>query len=384
MLRLAMIAMGLMCTAAAVADTPGGRLRAEAQALLLSDYVDEHLKVEDLDVSAVRGMMAGLNGGKVEGPNALLTPRALADLRGDLEGAVVGIGAHIDDKGGMIQIVAVLPGSGAEGADIQPGDRLLSIDGNEVKGSAAEVAAALRGEDGTTVRLSIVRGTLVLDKQVVRRKVAFPSLEKAQLGDVGLITLRYFNERTPAELEAALTALRGTGIRRLVLDMRGNGGGLFDKCIEAAELLVPRGATIVRTVGRGGKSRDHSSRRAPLMVGLPIAVLVDGQTASSAEILTEALRVDAQATVIGTRTFGKWRMEMVHSLSGGYALKFTVALLQSPRGQNFDGKGLAPDLEIPASARPLEQLRRMTDLAQRAEVDPPFKGALHLLRLRGG
>jgi C-terminal processing protease CtpA/Prc len=74
----------------------------------------------------------------------------------------------------------------------------------------------------------------------------------------------------------------------------------------------------------------------------------------------------------------------VHSLSGGYALKFTVALLQSPRGQNFDGKGLAPDLEIPASARPLEQLRRMTDLAQRAEVDPPFKGALHLLRLRGG
>jgi carboxyl-terminal processing protease len=366
----------------------GDRLFGEARALLLGQYYDEKLAGDELDAAAVQGMMTSLNGGKADGPNVLLDARAMAELRGDLKGELVGIGAQIDydeATGGVALVLGVLPGSTAAMAGIEPGDRILSVDGKGVRGQPLrQVVAAIRGAEGTNVKVGLLRGSKVIEKTIARKKLAFPSVEQRAEGDTGLVTIRLFNERTPEELQAALAALATAGVKRLLIDLRGNPGGLFEKSIESAELLVPRGAEIARSVGRGNSVKRYQSRRQPVLTRLPMVVLVDGQTGSSAEVLAEALRTTAGATLVGQKTFGKWRMETLRPLSGGYTLKFTVAMVQSPAGQNFDGKGLLPDVEVPAGTQPLEHTRRLADMDKRREADPQLKAGLHvLLRLRG-
>jgi carboxyl-terminal processing protease len=359
------------------------RLLDEAAALLRSDYVDEKLDPQGLELSAVQGMMAALNGGK-DGPNKLLSPADMEQLKADLKGEVVGVGVRIDfdPPSGAAIVLGLIPGSPAEAADVQRGDRILSVDGVSYRGrTLMEMAGAMRGKEGTSVKLAILRGAGVLQKTIARRKVALPSVEQVRFGDLGIVTIREFSERTPADLEASLRALEG--IRRLVVDLRENPGGLFDKGLAACELLLPQGAEIARSVGRGGATKHHVSRRSPILGAMPMAVLVDGRTGSSAELMAEALRAGVSATLVGTRTIGKWRMETLRELSGGYVLKFTVAMLRSPRGQSFDGKGLQPDLEVAAGGEPLDTTRRLPDLNKRLEVDPQLKAAVHVLRLRG-
>jgi carboxyl-terminal processing protease len=364
----------------------GARLLAEARALLLSDYYDQKLGKDRLDLAAVEGMMASLNGGKEHGPNQLLTPTELKDFTGDLKGEVVGIGVQIDfdQPSGTVQILGITPGSPAEAAGLVRGDRILAIDGASFRDRALpEVVRAIRGAEGSTVKISVLRGAAVTEKTIVRRAIKWSSVEQARWGDLGLVILRVFNERTPAELEASLKALGEAGIKRLVIDLRENGGGILDKALAVGELLLPQGAEFVRSVGRGGAVKHLVCRRGPVLRGVPIAVLVDAKTASSAELLAEALRVSAGATLVGGKTYGKWRAETIRPLQGGYALKFTVALMQSARGQNFDGVGLVPDLEVSAGSEPVDRARRQPDLAKRMEVDPQLKAAVHVLRLRG-
>jgi carboxyl-terminal processing protease len=282
-----------------------------------------------------------------------------------------------------VVVKGIIPGSPAQGADLRAGDRILAIDGNSFRGrELRDVARAIRGKAGTPVKLAVLREASVLEKRAVRTQQQLPSVLHTRDGDVGVLTIRLFHERTPAEIETALRALAATGIRKLIVDLRGNGGGLFDKMVEAAELFVPRAAEIVRSIGRGGKSKRYTSRRDPVVRGLSIVVLVDAQTASSAEILAEALRIDLGATLIGTKTFGKWRMETLRPLSGGWALKFTIALLQSPKGENFDRKGLTPDVEVSPGAEPLDHTRRLSQVSERVAKDPQLKAALQIARLR--
>jgi carboxyl-terminal processing protease len=373
--------------AAGRAEAPAAHapLSAEARAMLLADYYDDKLTAGALDLAAVQGMVNSLNGGNPEGPNAILDPRSMAELTDNLKGELVGIGAQIDydEATGMALLMGTLPGSSAAAAGLQKGDRVLGVDGQPFRGKAlVEVMRAIRGKAGTSVKVSLLRGSTVIEKTMVRKRLALPSVEHQVIGDVGLVILRLFNERTPSELEAALKAVADQKAQRLLLDLRNNAGGLFEKSIESAQLLVPRGAEIARTVGRKGKLTRYQSKGSPVVEKLPLVVLVDNQTASSAEILAEALRVNNGATLVGGKTFGKWRMEMIRPLQGGYALKFTVAMLQSPRGQNFDGKGLIPDIEAAPGAEQLEHTRRIPELDKRLAADPQLKSALAVLKLR--
>lgn len=369
------------------AEPPAGStaLLGEARALLLGEYYDPKLTAASLDVAAVEGMVASLNGGKPEGPNALLDPRSMADLRDDLKGDLVGIGAQIDydETSGMAVVMGTLPGSAAAAAGLSKADRVLAVDGKPFRGrTLMEVMRAIRGPAGSSVRVSVLRGATVVEKTMVRKRLALPSVEQTLIGEVALVTVRLFNERTPGELAAALRAAAAGRPQRLLLDLRGNAGGLFEKAIESAGLLMPTGAEVVRTVGRKQTTQRYHAKGSPVLPRLPLVVLVDNQTGSSAEVLAEALRVNAGATLVGGKTFGKWRMESLRPLSGGYTLKFTVAMLQSPRGQSFDGTGLAPDVEVPPAAEQLEHTRRIAELGKRLAADPQLKAALHVVRLR--
>jgi carboxyl-terminal processing protease len=368
------------------ADSPAAvraRILAETKALLLSEYVDDKLDAGALDLAAVQGMLTELNGGKVDGPNTLLDPRSGDELKRDLQGELVGIGTMIDydETTGVARVDGLLPGSGAQAAGIERGDRILSVAGVGVQGRPLrEVVNSIRGKEGTSVKLSLLRGASTVEKTVVRKRLTLTSVEHSTAGDLGLLIIRMFNERTPGELEAALRAMSAAGAKRLLIDLRGNGGGLFEKSIASAELLLRKGSEIVRTIGRGQNTTRVVSKRDPVMGQVPMVVLINKETASSAEVLAEALRVSAGATLVGAKTFGKWRMERVRPLSDGYSLKYTIGLLQSPAGKTFDGVGVPPDVEVPAGADPVEHTRRLTDIDKRIEVDPQLKAAVHILR----
>ena len=178
--------------------------------MLLADYYDDKLNAGALDLAAVQGMVNSLNGGKPEGPNAILDPRSMAELTDSLKGELVGIGAQIDydETTGMALLMGTLPGSAAAAAGLQKGDRVLGVDGQPFRGRTLhEVMRAIRGKAGTSVRVSLLRGSTVVEKTMVRKRLALPSVEHMVTGDVAVVTLRLFNERTPAELEAALKAV---------------------------------------------------------------------------------------------------------------------------------------------------------------------------------
>jgi carboxyl-terminal processing protease len=369
--------------AQSAAPGSGARVFAEAKALLLSEYYDDKLPGGTLDLAAVQGMLNALNGGKAEGPNALLDARAMTELKRDLKGELIGIGTMIDydEATGMARVDGLLPGSAAASAGIERGDRILSVDGVGVRGRPLkEVVSAIRGSEGTSVKLALLRGSATVEKNIVRRRLTLTSVEHSNAAEVGVLTIRMFSERTPGELETALNALKAGGMQRLLVDLRGNGGGLFEKSLESAELLLPKGAEIVRTMARGQKVTRHLSKRDPLIAPMPIVVIVDKSTASSAEVLAEALRVSAGATLVGTRTYGKWRMETLRPIADGYSLKFTIGLLQSPAGQGYDTVGLPPDVEVPGGPEPVEHTRRLLDINKRMETDPQLKAAVHILR----
>jgi carboxyl-terminal processing protease len=372
--------------ARARADSPAAvraRILAETKALLLSEYVDDKLDAGTLDLAAVQGILTELNGGKVDGPNTLLDPRSGDELKRDLQGELVGIGTMIDydETTGVARVDGLLPGSGAQAAGIERGDRILSVAGVGVQGRPLrEVVNSIRGKEGTSVKLSLLRGASTVEKTVVRKRLTLTSVEHSTAGELGLLIIRMFNERTPGELEAALRAMSAAGAKRLLIDLRGNGGGLFEKSIASAELLLRKGSEIVRTITRGQNTTRVVSKRDPVMGQVPMVVLINKETASSAEVLAEALRVSAGATLVGAKTFGKWRMERVRPLSDGYSLKYTIGLLQSPAGKTFDGVGVPPDVEVPAGADPVEHTRRLTDIEKRIEVDPQLKAAVHILR----
>jgi carboxyl-terminal processing protease len=365
--------------------SPRARVLAEAKALLLAEYYDEKLDPGALDLAALQGILHELNGGKVDGPNALLDARSSEELKRDLQGELVGIGTMIDydEVTGVARVEGLLPGSGAAAAGIERGDRILSVGGVGVRGRPLrEVVNAIRGAAGSKVKLALLRGSSTVEKEVVRKKLTYSSVEHSSAGELGLLTIRMFNERTPTELEAALRTVQTAGAKRLLIDLRGNMGGLFEKSIGSAELLLRRGAEIARTVGRGQKVTRIVSKRDPVVgpAQVPIVVLIDKHTASSAEVLAEALRISGGATLVGARTMGKWRMETVRPLAEGYSLKYTIALLQSPAGQTFDGVGVPPDVEVTAGSEPIEHTRRLTNLDKRMDVDPQLKAAVHILR----
>lgn len=359
--------------------TGGEKAYAEARAILEKHYVDE-VSEPELYRASVQGMLSA-PGRKWD---QLLSPSEWAEIKQGLSGEVVGIGAEVryDADTGMTKLVSIVPGSAAEKAGLLPGDVVLKVDGKFFKGmQERDVIYAIRGKEGETVTLTVLRGDRIFEQQVRREKVAIVTVTDAMLpGEVGLVTVHVFNDRTPLLVDEALHRLAAKKARGLILDLRGNPGGLFERVIDVAQLLLPSGSTFVTAVERGGKKKPYVVNRAPVLGKVPVAVLVDGSTFSGAELLAGALRDHLRATLIGTRTGGKWNVQRIEKLSNGYALKFTTAVFESPSGQRLDGVGLTPDFEVAMDATELTKARRLTEMKQRLAADPALRTAHSALR----
>ena len=312
----------------------------------LQSYIDRYFLFdyakEDEESGIYKGMMAGL--GDVY--TTYYTPDEYASFMESSNGSYSGIGAMLsqDYNTGIITVVKVFEGSPAADAGIQPDDILYKVKGEEVTGEDLSlVVTDLKGEEGTDVEISMMRGTDVLDFTLTRRSIEVPTVEYQMLDEnIGYIAISEFDDVTDEQFIAALEDLKSQGMKNLAIDLRNNGGGLVDVTCNILDQLLPEGL-IVYTEDKNGERQEEYSDAEHYFDG-KMAVLVNGNSASASEIFAGAIKDYGVGTLIGTQTFGKGIVQSLFPLSDGSAIKITVSRYYTPAGNNIHGVGITPDI----------------------------------------
>jgi len=339
---------GLLGTTVAGAD--GHRLYQEVLERIERDYVDS-LPDSTLYLRSIEGLL-----GELHDPHSVyLTPKRFARLAESTTGRYAGVGLQIDVRDGWVTVVAPLPGGPARDLGIQTGDRIVEIDGKPTHGLTVEEAQrTLRGSPGSVVRLTVERPGVEtrLPFTVRRAEIRVHSVQHAlSLGDgIGYVDLTVFSEESANDLRRAIDSLRSAGVRSLILDLRGDPGGLLDQGVAVADLFLNPGQRIVSMRGRtSDANRDFADRAAQVWPQLPLVVLVDSGTASASEIVAGALQDHDRAVLLGSTTYGKGSAQNVFQIRGGGALKLTTALWYTPAGRSINKRHVpsSDDDELP-------------------------------------
>jgi carboxyl-terminal processing protease len=266
---------------------------------------------------------------------------------GELSG--VGIRLEVNEKSKVLTVVEPIENSPALKAGILAGDTILAINDKPTVGMTVEDASNLiRGDAGTKVTLQIGRNGKTLTLAITRARIELPTVRYALKQEtnsrVGYIRLNEFSAHAADQMRRAIQDLQAQKVDGFVLDLRGNPGGLLQASIDISRMWMDRGY-IVRTIDRRGNKEEIAANRTAL-TKLPLVILVDGNSASSSEILTGALKDNKRAVVVGSQTFGKALVQSVHSLSDGSGLAVTIAHYYTPKGTDISHKGIAPDIKI--------------------------------------
>jgi carboxyl-terminal processing protease len=324
----------------------GARLFSEVFEHVARDYVDS-LPDAALYARSVDGLIRELH----DSHSAYLTPERLARLAEGTAGHYAGVGIEIDVRDGLITVVAPLPGGPAKAAGIQGGDRIVEISGQPTRGfSAEEAQRALRGAPGSRVLLKIQRPGApgAISFMLTRREIRVQSAQDAvMLGDgVGYVNLTMFSENAAPELRRSIDSMRAVGMHALILDLRGDPGGLLDQGVAVSDLFLDAGEQIVTMRGRArDANRRYVDATAQPWPRLRLALLVDSGTASAAEIVAGALQDHDRAVLVGTTTYGKGSAQSVYALGNGGALKLTTARWFTPSGRSIGRSHLDDDDE---------------------------------------
>jgi len=200
---------------------------------------------------------------------------------------------------------------------------------------------------GESVKLKLLRGDEIVTKKITREKINWSPIETVSLDPrVALIKINYFNEKSSDLLKEALQKVILEHVTSLIIDLRDDEGGLFDKSVEAASFFTPNGKTIARLESRDGSERKLSSTAEPLVKGISVAVLVSEKTSSGAELFAGSLSETIGAKLIGMPTHGKWSAQTLETLDNGFAVKFTTSVFKTPSGKSYAGVGLEPDVMV--------------------------------------
>ncbi len=342
---------------------------------ILRDYV------RDVDITnVVQGALIGMMG-SLDRNSSFITAKDLEDMREDTKGEFEGIGVSIQpDADGNIMVFHPLPGSPAAAAGIKPFDRIIAIDGKSAKGmTTADAANLIKGPRGTTVNLTIQRKDRsaapevqpeVLNFTVHRAKVPLESIKEASLlkGGVGYVRLSDFKDNSGRDLAKKMQELLDQGMKAFILDLRWNPGGLLTASKDTCELFLPKGALVTYTRGRaaadGGANKEDLrllTEKAPVLPeGLPVVILVNRNTASSAEIVTGSLQFHERALVLGEKTFGKGSVQTIIPMltPKNTALRLTTALYYTPADVTIDHQGILPDIELAMTQEQEESLAK--------------------------
>jgi carboxyl-terminal processing protease len=334
-------------------------LTAEATELIEDDYYRPVAKGELID-SSLRGMVRELRRRHHDRFSEYFSPRALSRFNEEIEGRFSGVGLGVTKARAGLRVQSVFKRSPAERAGIEVGDTIVSVEGRSIAGLSAEAAAdRIKGPEGTEVTVGVRGGRHDKPRQVklTREQVSLPvvssRLKTVNGRRLGYLRIASFTEGVHAAVAAQLRRLEKRGARGLVLDLRGNGGGLLAEAVLTASVFLPEGEVVVSTRSRSEGDTVYKTRGGNLPP-LPLVVPIDRNTASAAEILAAALADKAGAKTVGTRSFGKGVFQQEVDLSNGGALKLTVGEYFTPSGVNLAGKGIHPDVkarDLPGTAR---------------------------------
>ena len=271
--------------------------------------------------------------------------REYSDQNTSIDSKITGIGVNIASISGKVHIINVMEGTPAQAANLQAGDIILDIDGKTVNGlPLSDVAALVKGPENTFVQMTILRNKDKFVKKVMRKEIKIKTVKSSMDKNIGYIQISSFlGTSTPSEFMEAVEKTKDAD--GLILDLRGNTGGLLPNAIFIANLFIPDG-NLVSIVGRNNYRYDIYAQNTEFEIDKPMIVLVDGASASASEILSGALRDYKKAKLLGTKTFGKGMVQKIMPLPNETGLNLTIAKYLTPGGSDINKVGIAPDIEV--------------------------------------
>jgi carboxyl-terminal processing protease len=342
------------------------QLVGEVQGIIAADA----LKPSSED-SQTKGALDGLLTSLDDKYAEYFDPKANSEFQMDAKGEFFGVGMTVGMEEDTPTIGTVFKDSPAQKAGIKTGDRIIGVDGVRKKWALDEVVGRIRGPLGTKVTIEMSRdgAAQLLTFTITRARITIPNIMSEMVGrDVGHLRLMGFNERTAEDLRAEIKALEAKGARGLVLDLRGNPGGLLISAVGVTSLFVESGV-IVR-VDERGKPETEEMALGGVATTKPLVVLIDGSSASASEIVAGALQDYKRATIVGEKSYGKGSVQAIRPLSNGGAVKLTNAHYLTPKGRVIDGRGVVPDVVVTMDPK----------LAAESATDIQLKKAVEVVR----
>lgn len=319
-----------------------------AKMKVIENVIDTYFYKEDVDKDAmVDGIFKGMVESLGDPYSEYYSKEELESLYQDSFGVYYGVGAYVslDTTTGLAKVSGIIADSPAEEADLRAEDIIYKVDDVDVTGmSLQETVSLIKGDENTTVKLTLIRDGKEIEKEVTRRKVESPTVNFKMLDDgMAYIQITEFDTVTVDQFTEAMAMARGNDMKGLILDLRSNPGGNLSSVVSIAKQMLPKGL-IVYTEDRDGNREEYSCDGSKEL-DVPMVVLVNGNSASASEILAGAIKDYGIGTLVGTTTFGKGIVQRPIELSDGSAVKLTISSYYTPNGINIHGIGIEPDVE---------------------------------------
>lgn len=318
--------------------------------IVLEKYLRENylynkdIKDENLEAGLLKGLVAGLG----DPYSQYLTAEEMAKLSETTTGKFQGIGVIISpDEDGTVTVISPIKGSPADRAGVESGDKILKINGKDFSAEKInEASKEMRGEKGTSVKILLLKKKNLKTEEVEikREEIKIDSIIKDKIGDLGYIGITMFDEETGKDFVKALNELTSEGVKGIILDMRGNPGGVVDAAVEIGDAILPKTSFVTLKDNKGEVVQDY--KLDDKYNDIKMVVLVNEGSASASEILAGAIRDLDRAKIIGKKTYGKGVVQNVMSLPGGDGLKLTTSEYFTPSGKSINKKGIVPDIEV--------------------------------------
>lgn len=343
----------------------------------LSTYYDGKIDESALVTGAIKGMTDALKDPYTVFMDKSETQSFTTQIKGQ---QYVGIGAQVSTKDNNIIIVAPFDGSPAEQAGIKPFDTIVKIDGTVVTAKDLDKAVSMmKGKEGTTVKITIARqGKENFDVVVTRKSVVYNTIKGEMLNNnIGYIHIDMFDENTGDNFNNKLAALKKAGAKGLIIDLRDNGGGVLTDCMKVVSNFIDKNKVVVSTVDKNNHKDEFYSTGGD-SIGMPLVVLVNGNTASASEIFAGAVKDYKLGTLVGTKTFGKGVVQNTFDTGDDTLLKVTISKWYTPLNENINHTGFNPDVQVDYTQYEQDLQNNAYDRSK----DPQFSKALEIIKAK--
>lgn len=336
------------------------------KSILDNKYISK-INEEDLINGAIKGYVSGVGDPYTE----YFTKEEMESFSAEIEGNYVGIGVYMIKDAETNTIVVLLPieGSPAEKAGLQPGDIIRKVDGVEFTGEQFDdIGTVIKGKEGTKVEVEIERNRQILNFEIERKSIDLYPIESELLdNNIGYINITSFDANCAKEFKQTYENLVKANIKKLIIDLRNNGGGIVREALDIADYILDKNQVILITKDRKGNEEIEKSTRKPI-INMQVVVLTNENSASASEILVGALKDNKKATIVGERTYGKGVIQELLTLPDGSGIKVTIEEYYTPNKNKINEVGIVPDIEVPSSQSVIVDMEQDAQLQEAIKI----------------